>query len=298
MQVSTSKIKNAESRMVQQIKSRAEALEHFAQKTPDSAMDTANELVVSGLAAQHFTILPKSEVILDVDGLYKIVIVEDEEDAVVCQIYFNHDDLIFASVLIFKHELDISGKDRTLVDEKHHKRAVKSMFSERFAFNPHELPEKIKSFFCLLCAVIVRDFWVLEDKARHRVYQKKTQKIRERVGTGKDRHLVVEKIHRYIPRVRYDLSAYEGTDSKISEEVRITLSPHLVSGHLRRLPEGHKPSEQAKQHAQDFGITLAPGHTFVRPHRKNEVEQMRTYRSRSALKLIFEISDTAESKTL
>ena len=272
---------------VDRIKKRASVLDRFAQKAPDTAMQTATELIVSGLAAQHFTILPNSEVILGVEGLYKVVITEDAEaDAVNCDIHFDDEDIATPSVLIFKYEINTDLYERTF--------DTKVMFSgsNRMVIVPHELPDGIKAFFCLLCATIVRDFWVLEHKARQRVYQNRTIKVKERVGTGKDRHVVITKTHRYLPRVKYDLSAYEGADRKISEQVRVTLSPHLVSGHIRQLPEGHKASAESKEHAAEFGISLAPGCTFVRPHQKGASERLlNTYRSKSALELIFSTSE-------
>lgn len=39
-----------------------------------------------------------------------------------------------------------------------------------------------------------------------------------------------------------------------------------VRGHLRRLPEGQRPSASARAAASSYSIVLPPGHTFVRPH--------------------------------
>ena len=133
----------------------------------------------------------------------------------------------------------------------------------------------------------VRDFWVIEERAAERAYQKITEKTRERQGTGKDRKLVITKDYTFIPRFQYDLSAYQKHPSAVSHQARVTLSPHLVSGHLRRLPEGWKRSASAEEHAAEFGIQVGEGQTFVRPHKRGEIEQLRTYRSRSALELIF-----------
>lgn len=274
---------------IEYFEKRVAELGRFSQKSPERAIETATELVVSGLASKHFSILPNSAVILDVDGLYCVTIKEGEGSAL-CEIYFAKDDI--AGLPVYVYKTDDFSKEKIGTYDANTKDAIEKQLPNvwdhhRFFVVPWQLPEKIKSFFFLLCATIVRDFWVLEERSRHRVYQKRTEKVRERVGTGKDRHLQITKTHLYLPRVKYDLSAYEGTDRKVSEQVRETLSPHFVSGHLRLLPAGHRASAEAKQQAAEFGITLAPGYTFVRPHRKGEVERMRMYRSRSALELIF-----------
>ena len=41
---------------------------------------------------------------------------------------------------------------------------------------------------------------------------------------------------------------------------------HGVRGHLRRLPPGWSPSKQALKTADEFGIALPEGYTFVRPY--------------------------------
>lgn len=257
------------------IKTRASALDRFAPKAPAKAMETATELLISGLAAQHFTILPNSEVVIDVEGLYSVVITEDEDDAVMCDICFDSSLIqpAMPSVLFFKAPVAT-----TLLGSQ-----------DRLRVEPHELSDDIKAFFALLCAAVVRDFWVLEHKARQRVYQTRTQKVKERVGTGKDRHVVITKSHIYLPRFQYSLSDYESDNHKVSEEARVTLSPHLVSGHIRRLPEGHQPSKQSKNHAAEYGIKLPDGGTFVRPHEKGKSERLLTYRSRSAFEILFSI---------
>ena len=128
--------------------------------------------------------------------------------------------------------------------------------------------------------------------AAQRTYQKRTEKTRKREGTGKDRKLVVTKDYIFIPRFQYDLNAYQKHPRTVSHQARVTLSPHLVSGHIRKLPEGWRASEKQLTEAAEFGITVQDGQTFVRPHKRGEVEQLRTYRSRSALELLFQIEDT------
>lgn len=121
---------------------------------------------------------------------------------------------------------------------------------------------------------------------RHQVYQKRTEKRREQQGKGKARKMVIHKDYTFIPRFQYDLSVYQTTKT-VQHQARVTLSPHLVSGHIRRLPAGHQASEEATSNAQEFGIKFGEGETFVRPHERGEIEHLRNYRSRSAMQLLF-----------
>ena len=139
---------------------------------------------------------------------------------------------------------------------------------------------------CSALPSIVRDFWVLEERTRAQVYQKHTKKNRKREGKGKARKLVITKDYVFIPRAAYDLSAYQTTKT-VQHQTRVTLSPHLVSGHFRKLRDGHKASDQAISNAVEFGLKVGDGQTFVRPHERGEIEQLRTYRSRSALDMLF-----------
>ena len=47
--------------------------------------------------------------------------------------------------------------------------------------------------------------------------------------------------------------------------------PHEVRMHLRKLPEGHKPSIEKLAVADELGISLLPGQTLVEAYRTGEV---------------------------
>lgn len=241
-----------------------EPLRAFAQSAPEASLETAQELVGAGLAAKHFFIAPNSQVTLEHPHLHHLKITEFE-DSVICNIHIT--------------DAPATGTEPSVTLWK---------ADRKFSVTPEGLGLEIEAFLVLLCAAIIRDFWVLETRARQRTYQTRTEKKRERQGTGKSRKRVVTKEWTFIPRFQYDLNAYQSHPRKVSHEVRVTLSPHLVSGHLRKLPEGWKRSETAEKTATEFGIQLEDGQTFVKPYKKGEVEQMRTYRSRSALELLFE----------
>ena len=136
--------------------------------------------------------------------------------------------------------------------------------SKPFGITPESLNPEVAAFLCLLCACVVRDFWVLEARSARQIYQKNTSKTRNREGTGKARKLVITKDYTFIPRFRYDLASYQKHPRSVSHQARVTLSPHLVSGHLRKLPDGWKPSEKQLDAASEFGITVSDG-TNLRP---------------------------------
>lgn len=241
-----------------------EPLRNFADAVPKQAIETASELARAGYIARHFAITPDSSVILNHPNLNRIRVTEFE-DRVVCRLQLTE------TVTETEPAITIWTGDEL----------------GKFGFVPEELDAPIQAFLCLLSASIVRDFWVLENRTRQRTYQTRKEKKRERVGTGKDRKLRVEKQYTFIPRFQYDLNAYQDRAKQVSHETRVTLSPHLVSGHFRKLPADWKASDEAREHAKEFGLTLTEGYTFVRPHERGEIEQMRTYRSRSAFELIF-----------
>lgn len=234
----------------------------FSDAAPEQAMESAIELARGGLVSKHFTISPNSQVQLGHPNLDNIRFTE-LEDSVVCR--------------IFTHSGTPTETEPSVIFWKE---------KANFSVIPEELDLQIKGFLCLLSAAILRDFWVLENRSRQRAYQTRTEKERKREGKGKDRKRTVLKTYTFIPRFQYDLSTYDGS-KKVSREVRVTLSPHLVSGHFRKLPGDWKASDTAKDAAAEFGLTLTDGYTFVRPHERGEIEQMRTYRSRSAFELIF-----------
>ena len=250
-----------------------EPLTAFVQSAPERSAEIAEELIDGALRSRHFAISPHSQVLLSHPNLHHITI-HEFDDCVVCRIHTTDApvDDTEPIVTIWKPPIGSIINSQRL--------------DARFSFAPFEIPSTIQAFLILLCASIVRDFWVLEERARQQVYQKRTEKRRERQGKGKARRMVVSKDYTFIPRFQYDLSVYDGT-KKVQHQARVTLSPHLVSGHIRRLPEGHQASEEATSNAAEFGLKFGEGETFVRPHERGEIEQLRNYRSRSAMQLLF-----------
>lgn len=268
--VSQSELLKHNEKAVAKIEAKTEPLTAFANAAPEQSMETAAELIRGGLASRHFTIPARAQVRLHHANLHHIRLMEFEK-SVVCRVHIDDSepDDSEPTVTIWKEAPSDAEADIC------------------FSVAPRELADNLKAFLCLLCASIVRDFWILENRTRQRTYQTRTEKTRRREGRGQERRLVVEKDYIFLPRVQYDLTAYQDRAREITRDVRVTLSPHLVSGHIRRLPEGWNRSEEAEAAAAEFGIKLDDGQTFVRPHERGEVEQLRSYRSRSAFELIF-----------
>ena len=138
---------------------------------------------------------------------------------------------------------------------------------------PSEFYRRIQLALKMLLAAIVRDFWVVEERAR--VFAaarsvKRTPRLRADWG---------EKTVVYLPRVRYI-----GDIEKRGEPLDfVKRRPHFVIGHLRKALEA---SSAQIRLAREYSIVVPKGFTFVRPHRRGDKAQERIYRSRSALQCI------------
>lgn len=89
-----------------------------------------------------------------------------------------------------------------------------------------------------------------------------------------------------LPRVKYiedERRAFTETETESNRDKDHTISvrnpnaPHLVSGHLRRLPPNYKPSEQARELAwEEQGINLSPdsGYTYVKTHEQGKLNSI------------------------
>lgn len=131
----------------------------------------------------------------------------------------------------------------------------------------------------LIAAAIVRDFLVVEE--RESLFTART--IRKMVK-GKAKSTIV-----YLPRVRYSRVSTAGADSAESLQRR---ARYEVSHHLRKAA---LPSPGQRLLALKYGITLPKGFTFVRAHSRGGEkadDRLRTYRSRSASRMLFTSLDT------
>ncbi|TDF95210.1 hypothetical protein [Paenibacillus piri] len=78
---------------------------------------------------------------------------------------------------------------------------------------------------------------------------------------------------RFIPR-NIHRKIQTGTQNKA--EYDLELKKYFVTGHIRKLPNGHSASREAISHASEYGIDLPQGFTFVKPYESGE-EKVRTH---------------------
>lgn len=129
----------------------------------------------------------------------------------------------------------------------------------------------------LVAAAIVRDFIVLED--REKLFLQRP--LRRRVGNRKINSVV------YLPRVRYSTPRVSSEAADAEAMASVPQAPHTVSGHLRKAAHA-SPAQRFL--ARKFGVVVPKGFTFVRPHERGSASEeavLRTYRSRSASRMIF-----------
>ncbi len=128
----------------------------------------------------------------------------------------------------------------------------------------------------LIAAATVRDFLVVEE--RDSVFS--SRPMRKRIA-GRNVNTII-----YLPRVHYNrLRVGQASAIPGGSQHR---PRHSVSHHVRRASSA---SAAQRFLAQRYGVALPEGFTFVRPHErgtKAQEEQIRTYRSRSASRMIFE----------
>lgn len=263
-EVSESAIRDYHESQTESVSRAVAPLLPFALSSPTNALETATELLEGAWRARHYAILPQSTVQIGASGLDAIILTE-------------FDDSVAARVCPFPQ----NDVDTVTVTAWH---------TPQVGFSVSlDIDQRIADFLALVCAAVIRDFWVAV-RIHHAPpdFTSQTHKATRRVGTGKHRRRVKEKTVIYLPRFQIDLHSYkEQSARQIERTVRVEISPHWVSGHIRRLPDGHNVSPEASANATEFGFRLLEGETFVRPFERGAVEQLRTYRSRSAFKLLF-----------
>lgn len=94
-------------------------------------------------------------------------------------------------------------------------------------------------------------------------------KFRQAVDQSPIRDLVLARI-KYIREHGSEIE--EIMDRDDYDERTGHLREHGVVGHVRRLPEGYSPTSESIALAERFGIKLGPNETFVREHRRGNVE--------------------------
>jgi hypothetical protein len=146
--------------------------------------------------------------------------------------------------------------------------------------------ELIEAAFKLLLAAAIRDFFVVEQ--RERVFEARTVKSLPGIPQRKEGPIVI-----YLPRVKYTATAdVKRCTSDLGQTDR---RAHFVRAHLRR-------AASADEHqlilAARYGFTVPQGYTFVRPHERGHVQRETIYRSRSALRSLYQevVFDEAKAR--
>ena len=95
---------------------------------------------------------------------------------------------------------------------------------------------------------------------------------------------------KYVPRIKYKYTDSSKLKSDYQEKFPYRpKSEHSVKGHIRKLLNNQKVSNESLLLARRSGFELSFGTTFVQPHKRGGLtdEQKQIYRSKSLLKEIF-----------
>lgn len=138
----------------------------------------------------------------------------------------------------------------------------------------------------LLLAAVVRDFWVVEQ--RESVFA-----VREQPLVGRQRQVHAEPRIVYLPRARYSQRA---DVSRCAADLgHAHRREHAVGAHLRK---ASRSGSAQRALAEVYGFAVPQGYTFVRPHERGHLKREVVYRSRSALRSLYEVDDEAPRTTV
>jgi hypothetical protein len=149
---------------------------------------------------------------------------------------------------------------------------------------PKPMTEEIAAFQYLL-SLIVRDFWVLEERELRRVFAngnpKRVPGIRISRQPDESSRIV------YLPRIIYNGTIPRDAAKQVEESLQLkSRAFHSVREHLRQSPSC---TERARLLAESYGLTVAAGYTFVKPHTRGDESRQTIYRSRSALACVYRL---------
>lgn len=140
----------------------------------------------------------------------------------------------------------------------------------------------------LLLSALIRDFWVVEERREVFDRTEKSGRFAQQLQKRQEGPVIV-----YLPRIRYNSAPnIENCSSQLEIEQR---RKHFVRAHLRK---SAKASSAQLRLASIYGLPVIEGFTFVRPHERGDVKRETIYRSRSALKLLYNESVTRHRNTL
>ncbi len=139
---------------------------------------------------------------------------------------------------------------------------------QRLSVSPAIVPSAARSLIEVTLAALWRDLHVAGETVLPPV---DTRPRRERGrGRSHQRKRKRRKNVRTLPGKRYARIAGNRQWGNDEERSAIQRQAHGVRGHLRRLRPGWTASENAATTAEEFGMTIPDGYTFVRPHVRGE----------------------------
>jgi hypothetical protein len=142
----------------------------------------------------------------------------------------------------------------------------------------------IKAALFLPLAAVLRDFWVAEQRASIFSAKSRSSGSPRLSGNPPEERIV------YLPRILYSDKANLG---RLSQDLpTLPRSAHQVRAHTRKV---NNPNPNQIALAALFNVSVQIGHTFVRPHQRGVTETMIRYRSRSALRCLYEAVDPSSS---
>lgn len=138
----------------------------------------------------------------------------------------------------------------------------------------------------LLASAAIRDFWVVEE--REAVFGKgvSTRKVSQLIGDHRKPVIV------YLPRILYKniSTGIPEAREQLNYAVR---REHFVRGHFRKAV---KASPRQILLAQQAGVYIPDGKTWVSGHKRGDQAAERIYRSRSVLRCLRVIDDAAKGR--
>jgi hypothetical protein len=137
----------------------------------------------------------------------------------------------------------------------------------------------------LFLAATVRDFFVVEE--RERVFlTKEATKAPRGIRAPSEGPTII-----YLPRVKYRSIP---NLKRCSEDLDLLARrAHVVTAHLRK---SANVSEHQLILAARYGLDVPKGFTFVRPHERGQKERKVIFRSRSALRALYDVEPSREGR--
>ncbi|MCG3178594.1 MAG: hypothetical protein BIFFINMI_00922 [Phycisphaerae bacterium] len=138
----------------------------------------------------------------------------------------------------------------------------------------------------LLLSAVIRDFWVIEHREGVFGHRRRVDQGSDRAPSKGEPAIV------YLPRIQY-------TPKPRLDECAVQLAhqerrAHQVRAHLRR---ADRASSYQLILARKFNFDVPAGYTFVKPHQRGQGQRDVIYRSRSAIRSLYETAAGPDAET-